>query len=75
MSVFLLFKLQRLLLLWILKAVRSKPAFCLMVHEGLTHQFHDVMQQWRRDVGPGTHVFLGSSTETEVFPTIQSFES
>lgn len=37
-----------------------------MVHEGLTHQFHDVMQQWRRDVGAGTHVFLGRSTEKKL---------
>lgn len=30
-----------------------------MTHEGLSHQFDLVMQQWRRDIGRGTHVFLG----------------
>lgn len=32
-----------------------------MVHEGSTHEFDHVMQQWRKDVGPGTHVFLGKN--------------
>lgn len=32
-----------------------------MTHEGLTHQFASVIQQWRKDVGPGIHVFLGKS--------------
>lgn len=30
-----------------------------MTHEGLSHQFDPVMQQWRRGIGRGTHVFLG----------------
>ncbi|XP_075884804.1 putative ATP-dependent RNA helicase TDRD12 isoform X2 [Nelusetta ayraudi] len=47
----------------VFQAVRSKSAFCLMAHEGSTHEFDHVMQQWRRDVGPGTHVFLVTSSE------------
>lgn len=30
-----------------------------MVHETLTHRFDCVMEQWREDIGPSTHVILG----------------
>ncbi|KAF3855308.1 hypothetical protein F7725_023363 [Dissostichus mawsoni] len=39
----------------VFKAVSNKSAFCLKTHEGLTHQFDFVVQQWRKDIGPGTH--------------------
>jgi len=45
-----------------LQVVSNKSAFCLKTHEGLTHQFDIVMQQWRKDIGPGTHVILGKPT-------------
>ncbi|XP_068458572.1 putative ATP-dependent RNA helicase TDRD12 isoform X2 [Clinocottus analis] len=47
----------------VFKAVSNKSAFCLKTHEGLTHQFDFVMQQWRKDIGPGTHVILVTSSE------------
>ncbi|XP_041652126.1 putative ATP-dependent RNA helicase TDRD12 isoform X2 [Cheilinus undulatus] len=42
----------------VFKAVTNKSAFCLMTHEGLTHQFDFVIQQWKKDIGPSTHVIL-----------------
>ncbi|XP_062418773.1 putative ATP-dependent RNA helicase TDRD12 [Pungitius pungitius] len=42
----------------VFKAVSNKSAFCLKTHEGSTHQFDFVMEQWRKDVGPGTQVIL-----------------
>ncbi|XP_039989883.1 putative ATP-dependent RNA helicase TDRD12 isoform X2 [Xiphias gladius] len=42
----------------VFKAVSNKSAFCLKSHEGFTHQFDDVIQQWRKNIGPGTHVIL-----------------
>lgn len=42
-----------------LQAVSNKSAFCLKTHEGLTHEFDFVIQQWRKDIGPSTHVILG----------------
>lgn len=42
-----------------LQAVSNKSAFCLKTHEGLTHQFDFVIQQWKKDIGPSTHVILG----------------
>ncbi|XP_054475841.1 putative ATP-dependent RNA helicase TDRD12 isoform X2 [Anoplopoma fimbria] len=47
----------------VFKAVSNKSAFCLKTHEGLTHQFDFVIQQWRKDVGPGTHVILVTTSE------------
>ncbi|KAI9547393.1 hypothetical protein NQZ68_016942 [Dissostichus eleginoides] len=47
----------------VFKAVSNKSAFCLKTHEGLTHQFDFVVQQWRKDIGPGTHVILVTSSE------------
>ncbi|XP_056272378.1 putative ATP-dependent RNA helicase TDRD12 isoform X2 [Pseudoliparis swirei] len=46
-----------------LQVVSNKSAFCLKTHEGLTHQFDVVMQQWRKDIGPGTHVILVTTSE------------
>lgn len=43
-----------------LQAVSNKSAFCLKIHEELTHQFDFVIQQWRKDIGPGTQVILGN---------------
>ncbi|XP_047451385.1 putative ATP-dependent RNA helicase TDRD12 isoform X2 [Mugil cephalus] len=42
----------------VFKAVSNKSAFCLKTHEGITHQFDFVIQQWRKNIGPGTHVIL-----------------
>lgn len=42
-----------------IQALSNKSGFCLKTHEGLTHQFDFVIQQWRKDVGPRTHVTLG----------------
>ncbi|XP_029698138.1 putative ATP-dependent RNA helicase TDRD12 isoform X3 [Takifugu rubripes] len=47
----------------VFKALSSKSAFCLMVHETLTHRFDCVMEQWREDIGPSTHIILVTSTE------------
>ncbi|XP_067446784.1 putative ATP-dependent RNA helicase TDRD12 isoform X3 [Thunnus thynnus] len=47
----------------VFKAVSNKSAFCLKTHEGLTHQFDFVVQQWRKDIGPGTHVILVTTNE------------
>uniref|UniRef100_A0A8C4GVY8 RNA helicase n=1 Tax=Dicentrarchus labrax TaxID=13489 RepID=A0A8C4GVY8_DICLA len=41
----------------------NKSAFCLKTHEGLTHKFDFVIQQWRKDIGPGTHVILVITNE------------
>ncbi|KAM4573429.1 putative ATP-dependent RNA helicase TDRD12 [Odontesthes bonariensis] len=47
----------------VFKAVRNKSAFCLMTHERLTHQFDFVIHQWRKNIGPGTHVILVTTNE------------
>ncbi|XP_068579504.1 putative ATP-dependent RNA helicase TDRD12 [Cebidichthys violaceus] len=47
----------------VFQAVSSRSAFCLKTHEGLTHQLDFVIQQWRKDIRPGTHVILVTSTE------------
>ncbi|XP_072241434.1 putative ATP-dependent RNA helicase TDRD12 [Leuresthes tenuis] len=44
-------------------AVRNKSAFCLMTHERSTHQFDFVIQQWRKNIGPCTHVILVTTNE------------
>lgn len=41
------------------QAVSSRSAFCLKIHEGFTHQFDFVIDQWKKDIGPRTHVILG----------------
>ncbi|KAF7702010.1 hypothetical protein HF521_001293 [Silurus meridionalis] len=45
------------------KALSSKAAFSLKVHEGLTHQFDVVVEQWRKDIGPGTQVILVTTND------------
>uniref|UniRef100_A0A8C5HR34 RNA helicase n=1 Tax=Gouania willdenowi TaxID=441366 RepID=A0A8C5HR34_GOUWI len=47
----------------VFKVKISKSAFCLKTHEGLTHKFDFVIQQWRKDVGPSTHVVLVTTNE------------
>ncbi|KAJ0029269.1 hypothetical protein NQD34_004266 [Periophthalmus magnuspinnatus] len=47
-----------------LQAVSNKSAFCMKSHEGLTHEFDFVVQQWRKSIGPGSHVILGSLSLT-----------
>ncbi|XP_062246116.1 putative ATP-dependent RNA helicase TDRD12 [Platichthys flesus] len=47
----------------VFKAVSHKSAFCLKTHEGLTYQFDFVIQQWRKNIGPGTHVILVTTNE------------
>ncbi|XP_008302968.1 putative ATP-dependent RNA helicase TDRD12 [Stegastes partitus] len=47
----------------VFKAVSNKSAFCLKTHEGLTHQFDFAIQQWRKDVGPGSHVILVTTND------------
>ncbi|XP_069384015.1 putative ATP-dependent RNA helicase TDRD12 [Paralichthys olivaceus] len=47
----------------VFKAVSSKSAFCLKAHERVTHQFDFVIQQWRKNIGPGTHVILVTTNE------------
>ncbi|MED6255226.1 hypothetical protein ATANTOWER_006324, partial [Ataeniobius toweri] len=44
-------------------AVRNKSAFCLKTHEGLLDKLDFVIQQWRKNIGPGTHVILVSTSE------------
>lgn len=46
-----------------LQAVSNRIAFCLKTHEGLTHQFDFVVQQWRKVIGPRTHIILGKHGE------------
>ncbi|KAM9854853.1 putative ATP-dependent RNA helicase TDRD12 [Aulostomus maculatus] len=47
----------------VFKAVSNKSAFCLKTHEGLAHQFDYIVQQWRKDIGPGTQVILVTTNE------------
>ncbi|XP_039664374.1 putative ATP-dependent RNA helicase TDRD12 isoform X1 [Perca fluviatilis] len=47
----------------VFKALSNKSAFCLKTHEGLTHEFDFVIQQWKRDIGPSTHVILVTNNE------------
>ncbi|GAA6227719.1 putative ATP-dependent RNA helicase TDRD12 [Lates japonicus] len=47
----------------VFKAVSNKSAFCLKTHQGLTHQFDSVVQHWRKNIGPGTHVILVTTHE------------
>ncbi|XP_055011721.1 putative ATP-dependent RNA helicase TDRD12 isoform X2 [Boleophthalmus pectinirostris] len=45
------------------QAVSNKSAFCMKSHEGLTHEFDFVVQQWRKSIDPGTHVILVTTNE------------
>ncbi|XP_034390396.1 putative ATP-dependent RNA helicase TDRD12 [Cyclopterus lumpus] len=47
----------------VFKVVSNKSAFCLKTHEGLTHQFDFVVQQWRKGIGPGTHIILVTTSQ------------
>ncbi|XP_047239557.1 putative ATP-dependent RNA helicase TDRD12 isoform X4 [Girardinichthys multiradiatus] len=47
----------------VFKAVRNKSAFCLKTHEGLLDKLDFVIQQWKKNIGPGTHVILVSTSE------------
>ncbi|PWA19901.1 hypothetical protein CCH79_00016596, partial [Gambusia affinis] len=47
----------------VFKAVGNKSAFCLKIHKGLLDQLDFVIQQWRKNIGPGTHVILVSTSE------------
>lgn len=42
------------------QAVSTRSVFCLKIHEGLTHDMDFVLEQWKKDIGPGTHVILGN---------------
>uniref|UniRef100_I3JWX0 RNA helicase n=1 Tax=Oreochromis niloticus TaxID=8128 RepID=I3JWX0_ORENI len=42
----------------VFKAVSTRSVFCLKIHEGLTHDIDFVLEQWKKDIGPGTHVIL-----------------
>ncbi|XP_024137351.1 putative ATP-dependent RNA helicase TDRD12 isoform X1 [Oryzias melastigma] len=48
---------------YVYEAVSSKSAFCLKTHEGLTHQFDSVVQQWSKDIGAGSHLILVTTDE------------
>ncbi|XP_034031444.1 putative ATP-dependent RNA helicase TDRD12 [Thalassophryne amazonica] len=52
----------------ICKVLTNKSVFCLRTHEGLTHLFDSVVQQWRKDVGSGTHIIL--VTTNDCFPCL-----
>lgn len=43
----------------LIQALSNTAAFTLKVHEGLTHQFEFVIDQWKKDIAPGTQVLLG----------------
>ncbi|KAK7891073.1 hypothetical protein WMY93_023036 [Mugilogobius chulae] len=47
----------------VFEAVSNKSAFCMKSHEGLTHEFDFVVQQWKKSIGPGTHVILVTTNE------------
>uniref|UniRef100_A0A674AVB2 RNA helicase n=1 Tax=Salmo trutta TaxID=8032 RepID=A0A674AVB2_SALTR len=47
----------------VFKAVSSTSAFSLKVHEELTYQFDFVTEQWKKPIGPGTHVILVTTNE------------
>ncbi|KAM9814317.1 putative ATP-dependent RNA helicase TDRD12 isoform 2-T3 [Syngnathus typhle] len=45
------------------KAVRSKSAFSLKIHEDLIHTLNFVLQQWGKEVCPGAQVILVTAGE------------
>ncbi|XP_035986741.1 putative ATP-dependent RNA helicase TDRD12 isoform X1 [Fundulus heteroclitus] len=47
----------------VFKVVNNKSAFCLKTHEGLLDKLDFVIQQWRKNIGPGTHLILVSTSE------------
>uniref|UniRef100_A0A3Q2XDI4 RNA helicase n=1 Tax=Haplochromis burtoni TaxID=8153 RepID=A0A3Q2XDI4_HAPBU len=42
----------------VFKVTHGLSVFCLKIHEGLTHDMDFVLEQWKKDIGPGTHVIL-----------------
>ncbi|XP_030586449.1 putative ATP-dependent RNA helicase TDRD12 isoform X2 [Archocentrus centrarchus] len=47
----------------VFKAVSSRSVFCLKIQEGLTHEIDFVIQQWEKDIDPGTHVILVTTND------------
>lgn len=47
------------LICFALQALSSISAFCLMLHESLSPGSDCAMEQWRKDIGPRTHIILG----------------
>uniref|UniRef100_A0A4W5N9Z9 RNA helicase n=1 Tax=Hucho hucho TaxID=62062 RepID=A0A4W5N9Z9_9TELE len=47
----------------VFKAVSNTSAFSLKAHEELTYQFDSVTEQWKKPIGPGTHVILVTTNE------------
>uniref|UniRef100_A0A4W4GT21 RNA helicase n=1 Tax=Electrophorus electricus TaxID=8005 RepID=A0A4W4GT21_ELEEL len=45
------------------KAVSSAAVFSLKVHEGLAYQFDFVVEQWKKDIDPGTQVILVTTND------------
>ncbi|XP_066525360.1 putative ATP-dependent RNA helicase TDRD12 isoform X2 [Hoplias malabaricus] len=45
------------------KAVSNTAAFSLKAHEGLTYRFEFVVEQWKKDIGPGTQVILVTTND------------
>uniref|UniRef100_W5M0P2 RNA helicase n=1 Tax=Lepisosteus oculatus TaxID=7918 RepID=W5M0P2_LEPOC len=45
------------------KAVCRTSAFCMKAHQGLTYEFNFVIEQWRKDISPGTSVALVLTNE------------
>ncbi|MCJ8736009.1 hypothetical protein PDJAM_G00254050 [Pangasius djambal] len=45
------------------KALSNTAAFSLKAHEGLTYRFDFVVEQWRKDIGPGTQVILVTTND------------
>ncbi|XP_072527941.1 putative ATP-dependent RNA helicase TDRD12 isoform X2 [Salminus brasiliensis] len=45
------------------KAVSNTAAFSLKAHEGLSYQFDFVVEQWNKDIGPGTQVILVTTND------------
>lgn len=43
----------------LIQALSNTAAFTLKVHEGLTHKFDFVINQWKKDIASGTQVILG----------------
>ncbi|XP_039618336.1 putative ATP-dependent RNA helicase TDRD12 [Polypterus senegalus] len=42
----------------VFKVVRNSSLFSMKIHENLTHQIDFVKNQWKKVIGPGTHVIL-----------------
>ncbi|MBN3316600.1 TDR12 helicase, partial [Atractosteus spatula] len=45
------------------KAVCRTSAFCMKAHQGLTYEFNFVIDQWRKEISPGTSVALVLTNE------------